>query len=144
MLDTLRSFLGGRAAKGSAARSVAWSYAGYIFQIAVNLGTTAYVVRRVSVAEYGLLLFVLSLSAALYLLDMGISGVLVQSYVTVLAGQEKGRLSELISTAFWGLAMLGFVGVLIFSAIAALLPGPFNIPQQYVHEAATIFVVAAL
>jgi O-antigen/teichoic acid export membrane protein len=133
-----------RATQGSAARSVAWSYAGYVFQIAVNLGTTAYVVRRVSVAEYGLLLFVLSLSASLYLLDMGISGVLVQSYVTVLAGQEKGRLNELISTAFWALAMLGFVGVLIFSAIAAILPGPFNIPQQYVHEAAIIFVVAAL
>lgn len=130
--------------QGSAARSVAWSYAGYVFQIAVNLGTTAYVVRRVSVAEYGLLLFVLSLSASLYLLDMGISGVLVQSYVTVLAGQDKERLNELISTAFWGLAMLGFVGVLIFSAIAAILPGPFNIPQQYVHEAAIVFVIAAL
>lgn len=136
--------MNGRAAQGSAARSVAWSYTGYVFQIAVNLGTTAYVVRRVSVAEYGLLLFVLSLSASLYLLDMGISGVLVQSYVTVLAGQDKERLNELISTAFWGLAMLGFVGVVIFSAIAAILPGPFNIPQQYVHEAAIIFVIAAL
>jgi O-antigen/teichoic acid export membrane protein len=144
MQSTSRTVLGGRATPGSAGRSVAWSYAGYVFQIAVNLGTTAYVVRRVSVAEYGLLLFVLSLSASLYLLDMGISGVLVQSYVTVLAGQEEGRLSELISTAFWGLAMLGFVGVLIFSAIAAILPGPFNIPPQYVHEAAIIFVIAAL
>jgi PST family polysaccharide transporter len=144
MQNTFKTILGGRAAQGSAAHSVAWSYTGYVFQIAVNLGTTAYVVRRVSVAEYGLLLFVLSLSASLYLLDMGISGVLVQSYVTVLAGQEKGRLNELISTAFWGLAMLGFVGVVIFSAIAAILPGPFNIPQQYVHEAAIIFVVAAL
>jgi O-antigen/teichoic acid export membrane protein len=144
MPNTIKTIPGGRAAQGSAARSVAWSYAGYVFQIAVNLGTTAYVVRRVSVAEYGLLLFVLSLSASLYLLDMGISGVLVQSYVTVLAGQEKGRLNELISTAFWALAMLGFVGVVIFSAIAAILPGPFNIPQQYVHEAAIIFVIAAL
>jgi O-antigen/teichoic acid export membrane protein len=110
----------------------------------VNLGTTAYVVRRVSVPEYGLLLFVLSLSAGLYLLDMGISGVLVQSYVSVLAVEDKDRLNELMSTAFWALAMLGFVGVLIFSAIAAILPGPFNIPRPYVHEAAIIFVIAAL
>lgn len=144
MQNSLKANLEGGARRGSAVRSVAWSYAGYVFQIAVNLGTTAYVVRRVSVQEYGLLLFVLSLSAALYLLDMGISGVLVQSYVSVLAEPEKGRLNELISTAFWGLAMLGFVGVLIFSALAAILPGPFNIPSQYVHEASVIFVIAAL
>jgi O-antigen/teichoic acid export membrane protein len=110
----------------------------------VNLGTTAYIVRRVPVPEYGLFLFVLSLSAALYLLDMGISGVLVQSYVSILAGQDRDRLNELMSTAFWALTMLGFAGVLIFTAIAAILPGPFNIPSQNIHEAAIIFVIAAL
>lgn len=144
MQRILRTILGGRATRGSAARSIAWNYAGYIFQIGVNLGTTAYIVRRVSVPEYGLFLFVLSLSAALYLLDMGISGVLVQSYVTILAGQDKDRLNELMSTAFWALTMLGLVGVLIFTAIAAMLPGPFKIPHEYLREASVIFVVAAL
>jgi len=144
MQRILRTILGGRATRGSAARSIAWNYAGYIFQIGVNLGTTAYIVRRVPVPEYGLFLFVLSLSAALYLLDMGISGVLVQSYVSILAGQDRDRLNELMSTAFWALTMLGFAGVLIFTAIAAILPGPFNIPSQNIHEAAIIFVIAAL
>jgi O-antigen/teichoic acid export membrane protein len=144
MPNRLKTIPGGKARRVSAARSVAWNYAGYVFQIAVNLGTTAYIVRRVSVTEYGLLLFVLSLSASLYLLDLGISDVLVQSYVSVLVGEEKDQLNGLISTAFWGLAILGFAGVLIFSTIAAILPGPFNIPPQYVHEAAMVFVVAAL
>lgn len=144
MQRKLRAILGGRTMRGSATRSVVWNYVGYVFQIGVNLGTTAYVVRHVSVPEYGLLLFVLSLSAALYLLDVGISDVLVQSYVSVLAGPNKDQLNELISTAFWALAILGFVGVLIFSAIAATLPGPINISRQYIHEAAIIFVLAAL
>src|SRR5580692_691052 len=142
MQNTFKTIPGRRGTWRSTAQNVAWNYAGYVFQIAVNLGTTAYIVRRVSVPEYGLLLFVLSLSAGLYLLDMGISDVLVQSYVSVLAGEEKDQLNELISTAFWGLAILGFAGVLIFSTIAAILPGPFNIPPQYVHEAAMVFVVA--
>ena len=130
--------------RGGTARNVAWSYAGYAIQIGVNLGTTAYIVRRVSVPEYGLLLFVLSLSAGLYLLDVGLSSVLVQCYVSVMTDHGRDRLNELVSTVFWALTVLGFVGVLIFSVLAAFLPGPFKIPVQLVHEAAVIFVVAAL
>lgn len=144
MPEELRSSVNDGSARGGTARNVAWSYAGYAFQIGVNLGTTAYIVRRVSVPEYGLLLFVLSLSAGLYLLNAGLSSVLVQCYVSVLAEHDGERLNELISTVFWALALLGFVGVLIFSVLAAILPGPFKIPGLFVHKAAIIFVVAAL
>ena len=144
MSDEVKAAVNDRSTRGGTARNVAWSYAGYAIQIGVNLGTTAYIVRRVSVPEYGLLLFVLSLSAGLYLLDVGLSSVLVQCYMSVMADRGRDRLNELMSTAFWGLTMLGFVGVLIFSSIAAILPGPFNIPRPYVHEAAVIFVIAAL
>ena len=34
--------------------------------------------------------------------------------------------------------------MLIFSGIALTLPGPFNIPRQYLHEAAIIFFISAL
>src|SRR6266568_7084381 len=144
MIRMLGAVVGDDKENRSTAHSVAWNYAGYAYQLAINLALTSYIVRYIAVPEYGLLLFVMSLSSILYLLDMGISSVLVQAYVGAVAEGDGTRRNDLISTVFWALTALGFVGVLIFSGIAAILPGPFNLPAQYIHEAALIFVVAAL
>lgn len=128
----------------SAARSAAWNYAGYAFQLILNFGLTAYIVRRMSVAEYGIFLLVMSLSATMNLLDLGISGVLVQNYVHAMKNHGQAHLNDLMSTSFVALALLGFAGALIFTGLAAFLPGPFRIPSGLVHEAAVIFVIAAL
>lgn len=144
MLDGIEPATGEALNRVPASRSVAWNYAGYVYQIGINFGLTSYIVRRIFVAEYGLLLFVMSLSATLYLLDMGISNVLVQAYVEASEGAEKGRLNDLLSTTFLALAALGALGVLAFAGLAAFLPGPFNIPRPYLHEASLIFILAAL
>jgi len=144
MLELVKTIVGGRMMRRSTARSIAWNYAGYIYQIAINFGLTAYVVRYIAVTEYGLLLFVMSLSNILYLMDMGISSVLVQAYVAAAESGEDDRLNNLIGTTFIALTALGMVGVLIFTGIAASLPGPFKIPQTYLHEASLVFVIAAL
>jgi O-antigen/teichoic acid export membrane protein len=126
------------------ARNVVWNYAGYIYQTGINLALTSYIVRHLAVAEYGLFLFVVSLSATLYLLDMGISYLLVQAYVAAVEKAETDRLNDLLSTAFVALTAFGSVGVVSFAVLAALLPGPFNIPHEYLSEASFIFVIAAL
>jgi len=66
-----------------AAHSVIWNYSGYACQILVNLGVMAYVARFLSVPEYGMYLFVLSISANLNLLDMGIGNVLILVYAGI-------------------------------------------------------------
>lgn len=125
-------------------RNVAWNYAGYSYQMAINLGLTWYVVRKVTVVEYGLFLFVMSLSATLYLLDFGILSVLVQAFAEAAAVAGEERVNQLLSTAFLALAALGMLGMLIFCGLAAFLPGPFKIPHIYLHEAFIIFIIAAL
>lgn len=127
-----------------ASHSVAWNYAGYFFRILINLGLTSYIARRVAPAEYGLFLFVMALSAALYLLDLGISYFLVQSYVEVLKHGAAEKLSNLLWTVFLAFSALGALGMLVFIALALTLPGPFNIPHQQIHEAALIFILAGL
>ena len=144
MPDSVHPATGKAPANSRTARSIAWNYAGYAYQIGINIGLTSYIVRRISVAEYGLLLFVMSLSATLYLLDLGISSVLVQAYVEASASAGKDRLNDLLSTTFLSLTALGSIGVLIFSGLAISLPGPFNIPHPYLHEASAIFLLAGL
>ncbi|HEX8710738.1 MAG TPA: oligosaccharide flippase family protein [Terracidiphilus sp.] len=126
------------------ARNVVWNYAGFVYQIAINIALTWYIVRHVTVVEYGLFLFVMSLSSTLYLLDLGISSVLVQVFVEAAAAAGKDRVNELLSTAFLALTFLGAAGAFIFCVLAAFLPGPFKIPHAYLREASLIFVAAAL
>ena len=73
MLTCKKILLGRKVSLKSTARSIAWNYVGYLYNIAISFGVTAYIVRHIAVAEYGLFLFVLSLSATLYLMDIGIS-----------------------------------------------------------------------
>src|SRR5665213_4578657 len=80
---------GASSARKEMAVSIAWNHAGHLYQICINLGLTAYIVRRIAVPEYGLLLFVMSLSATLNILDMGISSVLVQTYVEAAGNADK-------------------------------------------------------
>ncbi|HEU5352356.1 MAG TPA: oligosaccharide flippase family protein [Terracidiphilus sp.] len=127
----------------SIVRNIAWNYGGHVYQIAINLGLTAYVVRKVSVPEYGLYLLVLSISATLYLLDMGLSNLLVQAFVAVTNDTDKSGFNELLGTSFVTLTILGMVGVAIFYGLSRILPGPFNIPHAYVHEASILFILAA-
>ena len=144
MLNRTKTDTDGEVMHRSTAHSIAWNYIGFAYQISINFGLTWYITRSLEVSEYGLFLFVMSLSSTLYLLDMGLSSVLVQAFVEASTNPEKNRLNSLLSTTFVALAGLGAVGVLIFVVLAAILPGPFNIPRQYVHEASVIFVIAAL
>lgn len=124
--------------------SAAWNYAGYAYQIVLNFGLTAYIVRHISVAEYGLYFLVMSISATLNLLDLGISGVLVQRYVHSLKASDGEPLDDLLATAFVALGVLGMAGVGILCGLAWALPGPFRIPRPLLHQAAIVFVIAGL
>lgn len=131
------------AKRAGTARSVAWNYFGYAFQIGVNFGLSAYVVRRVSMAEYGIFLFALSLSSTLYLLDLGLSSVMVQEYVDALLKPGIDHLERLFGSLFAASAAFGFIGAVALLILAAMVPGPFHIPLQFGHEAAVVLVFAA-
>jgi len=139
----LRAVVGGSSGQGGPVRSVMWNYAGHMYQLAINFGSTAYIARKVSVQEYGLLMFVVSLSITMNMLDLGIGNVLVQAYISAKSEGGIVRLNELLSTAFTVLTALGALGAGCFIVIAAFLPGPFNIPHQFLHEASLMFVLSA-
>ena len=143
MRNFVNTIASAREARRIATRNIAWNYIGYIYQIGINLALTAYIVRRVSIAEYGLFLFITSLSATLYFLDLGLSGILVKAYVETTLDPDRSRLSELINTVFLALAALGAVGVLFSAVFAAILPGPFDIPSGHAHESSVICILAA-
>jgi O-antigen/teichoic acid export membrane protein len=58
-------------------RSEAWNYLGHFFEFCSGLLLLAYVVRRVTVHDYGIYLLAQSLAAFLFLLEFGMGNVLV-------------------------------------------------------------------
>jgi O-antigen/teichoic acid export membrane protein len=127
----------------SIARSVAWNYLGIACESLAGLVLIGYVVRRISVAEYGLLLLAMSLCSMMFLLDLGLSNLLVQAYIAA-AKDSWQKLSDLLSTAFVALTALGTLGLLVFGSIALNLPGPFKIPHEYIREASIVFILVAI
>ena len=129
--------------RSSIAQNVAWNYVGAIYEALAGLVLVSYIVRHVSVAEYGLFLLALSVSAILSLFDFGLANLLVQAYVAA-AHEDARNLSSLLSTAFVALAGIGVVGVVVSIALALSLPGPFHIPPIYIKEAAIVFVLVGV
>jgi O-antigen/teichoic acid export membrane protein len=127
----------------SIAQSVAWNYLGAVYEAGAGVVLVGYVVRRISVGEYGVLLLAMSLCSMMFLLDVGLSNLLVQAYIAA-AKENCERLSDLLSTAFVTLSGLGTLGLLVFTTLALKLPGPFNIPPGYVGRAVGVFILVAV
>ena len=130
--------------EGRLRQSIVWNYAGHFFQIAINFALTFILARHLPVQEYGLLLFVLALTNSLYLLDIGISSVLVQHFVSAATRGENEELHDLLSTAFLALAALGTLALAVAAILIAILPGPFDIPRELVPESRILFFIGAL
>ncbi len=127
----------------SIARSVFWNYLGAGYEALAGLVLAGYVVRHIAVAEYGLLLLAMSLCGMMFLLDLGLSNILVPACVAA-AKDSSQKLSGLLSTAFVVLTGMGAVGLLVFVGIALNLPGPFRIPQAYLRESFPGFVLVVI
>jgi O-antigen/teichoic acid export membrane protein len=125
------------------ARSVAWNYLGAVYEALAGIVLVSYVARRISVGEYGVVLLAMSLCATMFMLDLGLSNVLVQAYIAAAKNNREG-LADLLSTAFVALVGVGTLGVLVFIALALKLPGPFKIPPEYVWRASIVFVLIAV
>lgn len=117
------------------ARSLVWNYGAYATEVVIGLGLIAFVVRHVSVAEYGVLSLALSIAGLLSILDFGLLGLLVQACV---AARERGGMREasaLLSAATAVLFLSGLAAFAFSVIIALLMPGPFEIGAVLVRKA---------
>ena len=109
------------------ARGLAWNYASYAVEAIVGLGVVAFVVRRVGVADYGVLTLALAITSLLTVLDLGLLGLLVQAYVGERTAGGSEAVGKLASAAMSRLVVAGLIGFLICALIGLAYPGPFSI-----------------
>jgi len=128
----------------SLARSVSWNYAGYFFEFGSGLLLVAYVVRKISVHDYGLFLLAQSVAAFLYLLEFGVGSVLVPLYVTTFAQKGIAEVSRLASTLTVTMLGLGAVGTSLLSLAALFVPRLLRLPSAQTGLAAHVLIIAAV
>ncbi len=124
-------------------RSVSWNYLGYFCELIAGVLLLAYVVRRVPVEDYGLFLLAQSVAGFLYILDFGLSNVLVQLYVGTLTSKGVAEVARLASTLFWALMGTGAVGAMVLSLLALLVPQWMKLPAQRSHTVLALVVLAS-
>jgi O-antigen/teichoic acid export membrane protein len=104
----------------------------------------AYVVRRVSVEDYGIFLLAQSIAAFLYLLDLGLGNVLVQLFVSTFVARGMAEVSRLASTLFFALLGVGTLGAAVVSLAAMLVPRVIQLPALRMGTATEVVVLAAV
>jgi O-antigen/teichoic acid export membrane protein len=134
----------GGTGRGSFLRSVSWHYLGYAVEFGVGVGLLAYVVRRIPIEDYGIYLLAQSLAAFLYILDLGLSNVLVQLYVSKLAAKRLSEAASLAGTIFTWLLGMGLAGAAVLCGAALLLPELVRLPSAHTVLALEVLMVAAL
>jgi O-antigen/teichoic acid export membrane protein len=122
-------------------RGLSWNYAAYGVEAAIGLALVAFVVRRVGVPDYGVLVLALSITSLLTLLDLGLLGLLVQAYTSERQRAGAEAVSRLLSASVAWLTIAGLAAFVISGAIAMVLPGPFKIDAPLVHTAAVVIAI---
>jgi O-antigen/teichoic acid export membrane protein len=126
------------------ARNAFWNYVGYGFETLVGALLLAFVVRRVGVAAYGLLLVSYSIVNLLGMLDLGVSNVLVPHYLARLRNDGPRGLLTLLSSATLAFAALGAAGLSLAAALATYLPWHLGLAREMIPDAAFVILAAGV
>jgi O-antigen/teichoic acid export membrane protein len=130
--------------KLSFVRSVSWNYLGYLFEFISGLLLLAYVVRRISVHEYGIYLLAQAVAAFLYLLEFGMGNVLIPLYISTFARRGIAEVSRLASTLFLALLGLGSAGAAVLSLAALSIPRWIGLPSADTALAVRVLIVMSV
>ncbi|WP_348260951.1 oligosaccharide flippase family protein [Telmatobacter sp. DSM 110680] len=124
-------------------RSVTWNYLGYFCEFVAGVFLLAFVVRKLPVDDYGIYLLAQSLAAFLYLLDFGLSNVLVPLYVSTFARGGIAEVSKLASCLVMTLLGMGIAGATGLSLAAMLMPELIRLPTARMALAVQVLIVVS-
>jgi len=113
---------------------------GYFCELGSGVLLLAYVVRRIPVDDYGIFLLAQSLAGFLFLLDLGLSSVLVPLYVSTFARKGMAGVSRLASTMVVTLLGLGVAGAVVLSLAALLMPELIRLPAAHMAVAVQVLI----
>ena len=117
---------------------------GRVWGVLVNLILTPYIISQIGVERFGIWAIIGILTGYLGLLDLGIGGSFVKFIAQYQAKNDQGKLSQLISTAFFFCLGLGIVTVILGYVFIDPLLKFFSITPQLYQEARFVFLAGII
>ena len=103
-----------------------------------------FIVRSLGNARYGALALVAEIGGYYGMLDFGFRAAIAYLVATKLSRKEEGELPSLLSSAFWVLALLGLIVLVVGASMTALMPRLFRLHDVSVIEAQRTMAVVTL
>jgi O-antigen/teichoic acid export membrane protein len=103
-----------------------------------------FIVKSLGNARYGALALVAEIGGYYGMLDFGFRAAVAYLVATKLSRNEEGELPSLLSAAFWVLALLGLIVLVIGASVTVLMPRLFRLHDVSVIEAQRTMAVVTL
>lgn len=122
-------------------RNSAYYFVGYILPILFGIVVTPFVVHRLGVVEYGILVLVNTVTSFLGYIDLGLGSAFTKYASEYQARKDFGSLSKLLGSVQSLSYIYGAVGFLVFVIIGKWLLPLFHIPTQSLNHIFLVFVL---
>jgi O-antigen/teichoic acid export membrane protein len=124
------------------------SLLGFVIAATTAFFLSPYIVRSLGVARYGTWVLIAEIGGYYGLLDFGFRPAIAYLVATKLSRNERAELPGILSSAFWTLAILGLVVLMVGAGVTIMLPTLFRLDGVSPFEAqltmAIITVMLAL
>ncbi|MDI6735726.1 MAG: oligosaccharide flippase family protein [bacterium] len=117
---------------------------GKFWHIFISLVLFPFIVHKIGIAAAGIWLLVLSLSEYFTLFDRGVDPSIVKYVAEYNAIDDKKKINEIISNAFFILLGIGCIVTLIVFIIGKFFITCFNIPEELLDEARISVYITAI
>ena len=99
-------------------RNVVWNFGGQIWGLSIALFTTPYIVHKLGMESYGLLMTVGIVTNYFWFMDLGLGQATVKYVAEHVAREEWDEVNRIFWTSFLAYAVLGILAALAIIAIA--------------------------
>ncbi len=125
-------------------RNSAYFFTGYVLPILVGIVVTPYVIHRLGVAEFGIVILVGTIMSFLGYLDLGLGLALTKYAAEYKAQGNISGFAVLLGSVRSLVYINGVLGLLIFLAIGQWLLPVFHIPEQSRGHMFIVFLLGGL
>ena len=133
-----------RPKKPGTIRNVLTNWGAYVLSMLVNFFVSPYVVRHLGDSGYGVWTILLSLTAYLGLLDLGVRGAVTRYIAKFHTTEDHEKSSNVASSAVVIFSIAGVLAILASLGLAAFVVPRMHIPGQYIGAARIVLILTGL
>lgn len=128
-----------------ALKNITYRFTAYLWPMLFNILITPFIVLQLGVKEYGIYIFIITITSLFSLLDFGLSSAITKYLAEYSAQKDEHRMKNLIYSANSLFLLVGLTGLAI--TLILILGGHYFFPARFANNSSyytLLFVLAAI